>query len=110
MGKKKYVEVRRVAEFIDGLGKDVIAEYRTIINRLEAVGYLTAPFGEKVERRMFAIRVVKTANVRVFYVYGFTDKVYGIHGYIKKTEKIPACELATARKAATILRQGGLIP
>lgn len=48
------------------------------------------PYGEKVSGEdLFAIRVIQAGNIRVFYVYGLNDIVYGIHAYTKKTQVIP---------------------
>ena len=58
---------------------------------------------------MFAIRVVQAGNIPVFYVYGSNDRVWGIHGYVKKTEKIPENELREARKVLKKLIQGGYV-
>ena len=41
--------------------------------------------------------------MRVFYVYGADDFVYGIHAYVKKTRQIPKQEIALARKLAKVL-------
>ena len=58
---------------------------------------------------MFAIRVVQAGNIRVFYVYGSNDLVWGIHGYVKKTESIPENELKQARRVLKLLIQGGAL-
>ncbi len=68
------------------------------------------PFGEKIAgENLFAIRVINAGNVRVFYVYGKNDKVYGLSGYEKKTRTIPHSEMEQARKLAKLLKKGGLI-
>ena len=43
------------------------------------------------------------------YVYGSHDRVWGIHGYVKKTESIPENELKQARKMLKLLIQGGAL-
>ncbi|MCR5380282.1 MAG: type II toxin-antitoxin system RelE/ParE family toxin [Lentisphaeria bacterium] len=47
--------------------------------------------------------------MRVFYVYGKEDNVYGIYGYVKKSQKIPISELEQARKLVRELKQARLI-
>jgi len=54
---------------------------------LEQEGRLSAPLGEKVNKTLFAIRIITAGNIRIFYVYGEENKIYGIHGYVKKQEK-----------------------
>ena len=80
-----------------------------MIFQLERDGYLNYPNAEKVEDEMFAIRVIQTGNIRIFYVYGRNDKIFGIHGYVKKTEQIPENELKQARKMLKVLIQGGFL-
>ena len=68
------------------------------------------PFGEKIEgENLFAIRVIKAGNIRVFYVYGMGADVFGIYGYVKKTQDIPDHEMKKAKKICRMLKQGGLI-
>jgi len=71
---------------------------------LEERGALISPFGEKVERGLFAIRLTRSRNGRVFYVYVQGDEVYGIHAYEKKSRRIPPRELDRARTIARRMR------
>ena len=85
-------------------------ELNGIIWELEQNGFLTMPYAEKIEgENMFAIRVIQSGNIRVFYVYGRNDVVYGIHAYVKKTEKIPENEIKQARMVLKQLIQGGYL-
>ena len=85
-------------------------ELNGLIWKLEEDGYLSMPHAEKIEgENMFAIRVIQSGNVRIFYVYGLKDVIYGIHGYVKKTEHIPDNELKQARMVLKRLIQGGYI-
>jgi len=108
--KKKFIALSKVREFIEAQSTDVQAEYRQIVTILETEGRLAMPYGEKIEREnLFAIRVIRAGNVRVFYVYGIEDKVYGLSGYVKKTQEIPEHEMKNAKRIARELKQGGLI-
>ena len=83
--KKTYTELPKVKEFIAGQSEDVQIEYRKIVGMLEIEGRLVMPYGEKIEgENLFAIRVIDAGNIRVFYVYGNENYVYGIYGYVKK--------------------------
>ncbi len=85
--------------------ENVRREYELIVEKLEADGRLSMPEGEKIaEEGLFVIRVIRAGNIRVFYVYGQGDFVYGIHAYVKKTRKIPERELTYARKLAKTLK------
>ena len=65
--------------------------------------------GEKVEKDLFAIRIISAGNVRVFYVYAIHERIYGIHGYVKKTQTIPQKELDYARKIVRELKRQGAL-
>ena len=108
--KKTFIELQKVTAFIEGQSKDIQAEYGEIVDRLEIDGRLVMPYGEKIEGEdLFAIRVIRAGNIRVFYIYGNEDKVYGIYGYVKKTQDIPVHEMKQAKRMAKTLKQGGLI-
>ena len=103
--KKKYKPLQQVKDFINKQPEDIKAEYGLIVNKLQREGRLSMPFGEKVENKLFAIRVIRTGNIRVFYVYGKADRIYGIYGYVKKTKTIPLKEINLARKIIKLLKR-----
>ena len=108
--KKQYIPLPPVVEFIDSQSMAAREEYDAIVDELERTGMLRMPLGEKISgENLFAIRVIQAANIRVFYVYGKADKVYGIHGYVKKSQAIPQKHLGQARRIGKILHQKGLI-
>jgi len=109
MKKKLYTELDRVSEFFAVQSEKINSEYKVIINILEKAGRLTAPLGEKVNKTLFAIRIIRAGNVRVFYVYGKENYIYGIHGYIKKTREIPIKEFNIASKIVKELKKEKLI-
>ena len=89
---------------------DVKQELNSIIWKLETEGSLSMPYAEKLDgEKLFAIRIIQAANIRIFYVYSIADTVLGIHGYVKKTQEIPEKELRYARKMLKQLIQGGLV-
>ena len=68
------------------------------------------PYGEKLSgENLFAIRVIHAGNVRVFYVYGKGNNIYGLSAYEKKTMDIPHHELVLVRKIVRVLKQRGFI-
>ena len=107
--KKKYVALPQVEELIEEQSVEVQLEYDEIVEKLERQGRLQSPFGEKVNSDLFAIRVVQAGNVRVFYVYGADDFVYGIYGYVKKTQKIPLKQMKQAERVVKKLKQRGVL-
>lgn len=108
--KKRFHMLQPVKDFMREQSGDAKQELNSIIWKLEVEGALTMPFGEKIAGdNLFAIRVIQAANLRVFYVYGVHDLVFGIHGYIKKTEQIPIHELREAERMVKLLRKRGAI-
>ena len=108
--KKRFHMMQSVKDFMRGQSGEVKRELNGIIWKLETEGALSMPYGEKLEgENLFAIRVIQAANIRVFYVYGAKDFVFGIHGYVKKTQNIPEKEMRYARKVLKQLIQGGLV-
>lgn len=100
VNKKTFVALAEVRRFIAGQSAVVRAEYACLVQELEKRGFLVMPQAEKVEPGLFAIRIRKGGNVRVFYIYDTGSIIYGIHAYEKKSQAIPHHELARARAIA----------
>lgn len=109
--KKFFVMMDAVRDFMREQPGDVKHELNGIIWKLETEGTLTMPYGEKItgEEQLFAIRVMQAANIRIFYAYGSRDYVFGLHGYVKKTQDIPAKEMKQAKRMLMQLIKGGYI-
>ena len=108
--KKYFFMMQSVKDFMRDQSGDAKKELNGIIWKLETEGSLTMPFAEKLDgENLFAIRVMQTANIRIFYAYGVRDYVFGLHGYVKKTQDIPEKEKKQAWKVLNQLIQGGYI-
>lgn len=108
--KKHFRMMQAVKDFMREQSGDIKQELNNIVWRLETEGMLEMPYGEKVSGEdLFAIRVIQAGNIRVFYVYGIADYVFGIHAYTKKTQAIPEKELNYARKVLRSLQQQGVV-
>lgn len=102
--------MQAVKDFMRRQSGDSKQELNNIIWRLETEGSLKMPYGEKLaEKELFAIRVIQTANIRIFYVYGTNDMIYGIHAYTKKTQTIPQEHKEQALKVLKSLIAGGFV-
>jgi phage-related protein len=104
--KKKYVPTKKVIKFVNEQPEGIQNGYLQIVNMLEKAGYLVEPFGKKLEKDLFEIRVRHEQNIRIFYFYHVDDIVYGVHGFVKKTQQTPTCELKTARKIIKLIKRG----
>ena len=87
---------------------EIKQELNNIIWRLETDGMLEMPYGEKIAGdNLFAIRVIQAGNIRVFYVYGTGNLIYGIHAFEKKTSQIPKSEFKQADRIIKLLKLSG---
>lgn len=98
MKKKTYIPFESVSSFMEKQPAAVKAAYIRIIEALEMEGFAVYPYTEKVEKNLFAMRIKSGRNVRVFYLYMNNNRIFGIHAYDKKSNKIPARELKKAQK------------
>ena len=55
--KKSYMAVKKVREFIEKQPDEVQSEYLKIVEQLEKDGRLIEPFGKKLDKEFFEIRV-----------------------------------------------------
>ena len=96
--QKKVIQLPEAIAFAKSMGAASQRQYYASLDVLEAEGRLKAPRGEKVggEDNLFVIRVMTRGNERFFYCYEEADAIYVLHGYAKKTAKIPQRELNRA--------------
>lgn len=98
-----------VRDFMRNQTGEIKKELNNIIWCLEHTGTLEMPYGEKVDKELFVIRVIRAGNIRIFYIYGKSDIIWGIHAYVKKTVKIPNSELREARRIVKLLMKEGAL-
>lgn len=85
-----------VEKFITTLQKPTIAKVLRTIDLLERFGYqLGSPHTKKIRDDLFEIRIRGQQEVRIFYIFS-KKKIILLHGFVKKTQKIPQCELKIA--------------
>ena len=96
--QKKVIQLPDVIVFAKRMSVASQRQYYAALDVLESEGRLKMPRGEKVDGQdnMFAIRVLTRGNERFFYCYEDADAIFVLHGYVKKTPKIPLRELKRA--------------
>lgn len=104
--KKRYLATRQVREFIATQPPEIQAEYVKLVERIETDGYLIEPFGKKLDRQLFEMRLRRGRQVRVVYFYHSGDRVIGLRAFVKKTQQTPPRELAQARQAKRKIEAG----
>lgn len=87
MNKKKYIAVKQVRDFIDKQPDLYQAEYISIVERLEADGFLVEPYAKKVDKELFEIRKRRGHQIRVSYFYDSGDFITGIHAFEKRLKR-----------------------
>ena len=94
-----------VEKFIQTLNKETIARVIHTIELLEKFGNkLGLPHSKMVSRGIFELRIHSSQNVRIFYAFS-KNKAILLHGFIKKTSKIPKKEISIAIKRFDNLEQ-----
>jgi phage-related protein len=104
--KKRYLATGQVREFIAAQTSGIQAEYVKLVERIETDGYLIEPFGKKLDRNLFEMRLRRGRQVRVVYFYYMADSVIGVHAFVKKTQHTPPRELAQAWRVKQRIEDG----
>jgi len=90
-------------KFIKGLQKSTIAKVLRTIDLLEKFGpKLGAPHIKKISTRLFELRISGKQEVRIFYSF-HKEQTFLLHGFIKKSQKIPSKEVETAIQKQKLL-------
>ena len=106
MAKKTYIAVKKLRQFIDMQSDEVQAEYLKIVEQFEQDGRLVEPFGKKMDKGLFEMRIRKGGQVRILYFYQEKEYVVGVHGFVKKTQKTPQRELKQAMRVMNMIKRG----
>ncbi len=85
-----------IEKFIASLEKATIAKVLRTLNLLEKFGHqLGMPHSKKVAAELFELRIRGVQEVRIFYMFS-KGSIVLLHGFIKKSSRIPPKELAAA--------------
>jgi phage-related protein len=83
-------------KFIQSLKPEVIAKILRTIGLLEKFSYqLGMPHSKKVAQNLFELRIHGEQAIRIFYTF-HQSRIVLLHGFNKKSQKIPSNELKTA--------------
>ncbi|HEY4518608.1 MAG TPA: type II toxin-antitoxin system RelE/ParE family toxin [Candidatus Paceibacterota bacterium] len=87
-----------VDNFIASLEGDSQGKILKMLDLLEACGSgLRMPYSKYLESGLYELRITGNQAVRLFYTFHNNQAVI-LHGFVKKTNRIPSRELALARK------------
>lgn len=94
---------KSIDAFLLALEKQTQAKTIRTLNLLEEFGNrLGMPHSKKVGKELFALRIKGKQEVRVFYTFRKTGIIL-LHGFIKKSQKIPVKEFQTALQKLSLL-------
>ncbi len=92
-----------VEKFIGALQEATIAKVLRTIDLLEKFGHeLKSPHTKKIRADLFELRIRGQQEVRIFYTF-YKKEIVLLHGYVKKSQKIPKRELECAVKQLRVL-------
>ena len=85
-------------KFIYSLEKATVAKTLRTINFLEKFGRdLKTPHAKKISGGLFELRIRGKQEIRIFYTF-FNSDIVLLHGFIKKSQTIPAKEIKVAKQ------------
>lgn len=83
-------------KFIKSLEKPTIAKVLRIIDLLDKFGHnLGLPHSKKVGGQLYELRIRGVQEIRLFYIFR-KSQIFLLHGFIKKSQKIPQKEIRLA--------------
>ena len=89
--------------FINKLEKQTIAKVLRMIDLLERFGHkLGMPHSKNIEHKLFELRIRGHQEIRLIYTFHNNTAVI-LHGFVKKSKKMPKKELATAQQKLSAL-------
>lgn len=88
-----------VYEFLDSLNDKTIAKVVRVIGLIREHGpFLKRPFADKVEGDIYELRIhFSDSQIRILYAFFGKGNVVLLHGFRKKSNRIPNEELIKAR-------------
>ncbi len=83
-------------KFVKSLDKKTIAKVLRVVNLLEEFSHnLKMPHSKKIINNLFELRIRGKQEVRILYTF-HNAQIIILHGFMKKSEKIPRKELEVA--------------
>jgi len=90
-------------KFIINLQKATAAKVLRTIDLLEKFGQkLGMPHTKKISTHLFELRISGKQEVRIFYGF-YKSQIFLLHGFVKKSQKIPKKEIKTALQKIKLL-------
>jgi phage-related protein len=95
----------RTQRFFESLPSPIKPRAVKTTGLLQIYGYrLGMPHSKPIGGGLFELRIVGQAQIRFIYAF-HDDKIWILHGFMKKTQRISSADLAYARSQRTLLLQ-----
>ena len=89
---------KKLEQFILRLQKPTIAKILRTIDLLETFSHrLGMPHSKRITERLYELRIRGQQEIRILYIF-HNNSIILLHGFIKKSQKIPANELNAANQ------------
>ena len=93
---------RPVEKFLEGVKTKNLSLWKKTLAALLKIKereYHKMPLTEYIEPGIFSLRVKSENNIfRIFFAFEKGKRIFLLHGYVKKSQKIPRNELEIARR------------
>jgi len=90
-------------KFIKNLQKPIVAKVLRTVDLLEKFGQkLGPPHSKKISNCLFELKISGKQEVRIFYTF-YKSQTFLLHGFVKKSQKIPRKEIKTAFQKLKLL-------
>lgn len=90
------VQFAKVEKFLLQLPENARAKVSSDLVMLRQYGpFLKQPFSKKIAKDLFELRIKGRNSIRIFYTFS-RNKIYLLHAFRKKSQKIPPKEIKTA--------------
>lgn len=94
---------KSVDDFIVSLEEHTQSKVFRLLDMLRNLGHeLRLPYSKQIKKGLFELRIRGIQEVRLIYMF-FNGGAMVLHGFIKKSEKIPQGELELAVKRKKLL-------
>jgi phage-related protein len=95
----------RVKKFFESFGEPLGSRIDRTFHLLKQHGNnLEMPYSRVLGKGLFELRIVGTIHIRFIYAF-HENEIFILHGFIKKTNKIPTREINYAQKQLKMLLQ-----
>lgn len=86
-----------VKDFVKSLNKKSISRITRALSILQEYGnFIRMPYSKKLTKDVYELRIKGVESIRILYAFGPAEKIYLLHGFKKKTQKVPPKEIKLA--------------